>query len=421
MANFYDNHGNLQDVTWWLEATAPSTSIRDIVIYYRYQPPGAPNWDGTTIDSATATAVWVTKNNAWFTRFGGVDASKNPKPGVGGDLPDLVNESVIGFINQSIALDTSRYGYGAFERNLAGTLDTRYGGRILFEFKVAPANVDTKLGVVLDVTRQRQFNDYTLENGSSTFSVTADRFPWLQSPVKDNELPNDDTGDKDEQNIPSSNGMLYSLDSPSVVARARAGGKDLAFAIIRDTFKEWVRMRIAGAFGNQNGGHTEQVEGTRVSDKYDWHVVSYLKRGANGRFIEDNATASTTFNTPVMKGTGNGTAAVTLLTNASTSGYTATYALVNPGQANQTGTWTLTDTSEGTVSVAKLGAIPAGTTWTLTIPNEITLVMTQGTTAFADGDSSVFSSFKTGTPLGRVNEIALGSYAAVTGDMSDLA
>ncbi len=74
--------------------------------------------------------------------------------------------------------------------------------------------------------------------------------------------------------------------------------------------------------------------------------------------------------------------------------------------------WTLDGTSSDPVSDQKQSA-PQGTQWTLTVAGKITVVITQGSTAFANGDEFKFSVFKSTVAAGKQNEIDEG-YIDVT-------
>jgi hypothetical protein len=67
------------------------------------------------------------------------------------------------------------------------------------------------------------------------------------------------------------------------------------------------------------------------------------------------------------------------------------------------------------------GLQPAqGTTWTVTVAGKITIVVTQGATKFAAGIVFQFATFKTHSPVGKLNEIALGDFTDVKGDQTDV-
>jgi len=90
---------------------------------------------------------------------------------------------------------------------------------------------------------------------------------------------------------------------------------------------------------------------------------------------------------------------VTLVSDLDTEGYTAEY-------DEPTKTWTLTaDLGAGSDTDTQNPA-PAGTKWTLTIGTEVQVEITQGSTAFADGDEFKFSVFKSSE---KENEIDTGS------------
>ena len=137
-------------------------------------------------------------------------------------------------------------------------------------------------------------------------------------------------------------------------------------------------------------------------------MIMYLRSGTRD-FEFDNA--ATSFSVPVRRGSRNGTAAVTLGAKANTEGFTAVY----DGAMKQ---WTLTGTGGGkpAVSEAKKGALPAGTTWTVAIPDVVTVVITQSAAPeFANGDAFKFSVFKTTAPNGKQFEIDKGPIDPLAG------
>jgi len=364
--------------TLWIEARSPSAKPRDIELELEYKG---------TKDKVLATAVWVAKSRVFAKRQAKDGFPDNPVPGPGKDLPELTKATVLDNILEDKAVDGSRYGHGFFDA--MGKVDRRYGGRILWEFKTQPEGLES-LGVEFDVTRQIQYRLFAIVNGKTIAKepFSQKTFPWLQTPAKDNEEPNDDGNDDDEQNQPSK-GLLYSFDAPSGSATA---GVD-AFQMLRFTFVEWVRIKVNGeAFKNIQ----DKVEGSRASVNYAWHTVVYLKRGPGKRMVEDKD--ATSASEPVLTGPGDGTATIALMGGAVTEGFTATYEL-------KTGKWTLTGTSGDSVSVAQ-PKVPAGTMWVLTIPKKITLTITQGKTAFPDKVHFDFSVFKTADA--KLNETAEG-------------
>jgi hypothetical protein len=314
-----------------------------------------------------------------------------------------------------------------------GIAERRFGGRILFEFTVAPhpnAAADAAiaaLGVRFDITRQIQFRDYSLGIGAGPNAVgkpplTGQKtFPFVQTPAQDNELPNDDTHDDDEQNTPV-DGHIYVYDSPSEAIINR----NLAFIISRNTFLEWVRVRLdSGRFANQAPfgagapAARQRVEGSRASDKIAWHTVYYLVRGASGVMVPDAPAISASAPLIQSPTNANGGVVVTPGAAAVTEGFTATYTETAVGGGMIDHTWTLQGTTAADTDSAKItqaGAVAAGATWTLNIGaggNKVRVVITQGATAFAVGDRVVFSIFKTANAAGKVNDTGVGAFNSV--------
>lgn len=118
---------------------------------------------------------------------------------------------------------------------------------------------------------------------------------------------------------------------------------------------------------------------------------------------------------------GNGTAAVTAL-GGDTEGFWLLYS-VN----NNVGTWDIVGFVDGVIvnadratSNGQPHGSPAGTTWTVTIPGKVTVVITQGAVGFAANDRIAFVNFKSKAPGGKVNEIKSGNYSDVKGDVTDV-
>jgi hypothetical protein len=99
---------------------------------------------------------------------------------------------------------------------------------------------------------------------------------------------------------------------------------------------------------------------------------------------------------------------VTLLASPDPNeGYTAEY-------DEPTKKWTLTGTGGGSDDDTQ-NPVPQGTKWTLTIGTDIEIEITQGATAFADGDKFEFSVFKSAASGGKQNEIDTGSVDVTDG------
>lgn len=199
----------------WVEARAVSAQLRDIELRLTY---------GNKYDTVNATAVWVTKTvrpvaegtNPWVNRQTKDGFPDNPVPGAKKEigLPDLTAPVFSKLIEDIRPKDGSRYGHGIMKDHTADKLgDAYFGGRILWEFKITPLDAG-KLGVVFDVTRQIQDNIYRIDAAYTAKDdpqlLASEQYPWLQSPPRDNETPNDEQGPSDGQNTPV-NGLLYSV------------------------------------------------------------------------------------------------------------------------------------------------------------------------------------------------------------------
>jgi len=152
----------------------------------------------------------------------------------------------------------------------------------------------------------------------------------------------------------------------------------------------------------------DEPQGSRASDTYEWHHVRYLKRNEQGVLVEDNDEVSNC--APKFEGTGNGQIDVALLAEAETEGFTATYS--TSGNSKK---WTLTGTSGGSVVDEKTGDVPQGTVWTLALGTKVRVTITQGSTAYANGDRYRFSVFKTTSTGGKKNETDEGALDVTDG------
>jgi hypothetical protein len=289
----------------------------------------------------------------------------------------------------------------------------RIGGRILFEFTTSPAGVES-LGVLWDVTRQIKARDRFIRRG---VIATPPGLPDLNFPDEDgndNEQPNDDNHAGDEDNVPA-NRHIYSFDAPSQGRRARVNGSWADFMMRRTTFKEWTRVRLSPAvnvavrgipfyvpFTNRNG----TVEGSRSAEKNDWHYIDYLRLSRTGNWVQDTAARSAS--EPIHSATGSGGARVTTLATAVTEGFTAVYSA-------RLQRWTIRGTSGDSTTATRAGALPRGTQWTLTLGTKVRLRITQGRTAFANGDTIRFSTFRSTARLGKRNIIGLGAIDPTSG------
>ncbi|MBI4833338.1 MAG: fibronectin type III domain-containing protein [Planctomycetes bacterium] len=366
-------------ITLWVETVEPSTKLRDISFTLEYQ--GAN-------DTVKATAVWVILNRAYYTRATSGDENK---------IPDYLNDIDENYlrktdIQNNQASDSSYYGLGSYTDEDG---NTQLGGRILFEWNIIPNGEELrKLGVVFDVTRQAMWRAYGIQSGKRILEPVAPpdkwKFPENRTPAMDNETPNDNGHPEDEDNEPE-NSMIYSSDRPGYPSSLTG----IAFVTYRSWFKELVRIQLNNTpFKHDNEKILQDVQGSRASAKKDWHIVFYTVRNSDGEMERD--TAPTTCSVPIKTGTGNGTFSTALSTNAVTEGFAATYDATNQK-------WTLTGTNSQPVSASLANGI-----WTLTVQNKITVTITQGTTAFANGDRFTFSVFKTSAPDGKGYDLGFG-------------
>jgi hypothetical protein len=366
----FSRRPNMLPLTLWVEAVEPSSSLRDIRIEAVFHSEVLPD----SRDEVRATAVWAVPSLVKATR--GLGGTTNDFPG------DLDSTSLRALVNKTLAVDGTRFGYGT-QRSQGGR-DLSVGGRILLEFHLVPPGAET-LPIKLDVSRNVYASDYRIASGAGSVAQWTPEFkqsfPEDKSPPQNVESPNDDRNATDEDNTPAGS-HIYGWDTPSQFRTAVDGNVQQGFWVRRDQFREFVRIRVGTSQQFTDGDG--RLQGSRASEYVMWHYVDYLVRDAAGLWTPDTRAVSAS--TPVRTGGGNGTATVTVLSQALTEGFVATY---NRSQK----TWTVDGTSSAPVSVAVAGSAPAGTRWRLIVPGRIQLDITQGTSSFDNGAQFSFSVF----------------------------
>jgi len=133
------------------------------------------------------------------------------------------------------------------------------------------------------VTRQRKTRTWKIDSGYHLFELDEEEsrnFPWEPDTTigdgydsEDVEEPNDDDNDGGEDRTPK-NDILYSWDNPAVYKKYMP--EELrSYQVSKNWFKEFVRARAkSSSFTNSDA----DVQGSRTSDKYDWHYVLYANR-----------------------------------------------------------------------------------------------------------------------------------------------
>ena len=285
----------------YVEAVEYSTTVRDIEIHLFY--------NGKKEDEVTITAVWAAQTTAYFTRddSNGGNNTNNPVPGQG-VLSNLNETTLINRINTCynsntnmegfVASNTTRYGHG-ISQWICSTAPAKhriFGGKILIVFQTYPIDLlEEENGqpspyenmVHFDVTRQIKSVGYGWKTVGMQIEPLDSKpatnyFPWEEenSQIRDNETPTDDKTNDDEDNIPF-NSYIYSWDVPSFINKKSSGNSAPTIQIKKHTFKEFVRIKLGEeGFGDENvtddDGYSE-VEGSRASDRWDWHCVNYAR------------------------------------------------------------------------------------------------------------------------------------------------
>lgn len=368
------NEGGSTQQTWWLEAREASGAVRDIDIRYEGHVVNSDTW--VQLDRVRATAIWVEFSQALYA----------------GALPGDCSHDASDAVATFQAADGSLFGFGPCRA--VGGANTMKCGRVLFEWTIGPAGVDALPGVAFDVTRQGTLRAQDMTSGSG---VWVDDATFTRNLPANDEEPNDDNGHADEDNTPA-NRHIYSFDGPG---DAIAIGNSRSFMNLRFNFREFVRVRLDATaavpwpFANTNG----TVEGSRCSDKHNWHFLDCQRRDNAGNW--ENDTASPSASRAILTGAGNGTMDAPAVDGAAaTEGFTATY-------ASASDQWTMSGTT--------VGPDAGGATWTIAIAGKVTVVIHRGATAFGDGAHFDFSVFRTARAEGKANEVKDGEIDATDG------
>lgn len=393
--------------TVWVEARDYSRMPQDIQIELEYK--------GIT-DTVAATAVWVTLEQVYFERCE-MESSNMCKDSVnrpidtipaalriGADEGDPGSLGLVKNLEFAQADDGSLYGRGTFKLPtiVRPNSDNQIGGRILFEWKVNPQELDEDL-IVFDATRQRDTRVLISESGRDLlFPVKEFTGPF---PVVD-EMPNDDCDPtnnnfpddlRDEANNPI-NDSIFSFDGPGTSLRVPRGfisiGVDAAFQVGILNFHEWVRIKLDGDFKGPVAACTD-IRGSRASDRVNWHLVQYLRRNAMGEFEEDSESLSNSapqrFSLrPGHEMRGNGDIEVTCLAGQPrVEGYRVTYERNSDGILG----WTIEDCLDE--ACRDFNSRPVSQ-WEVEVPNRVKIEITESSSKpFVPDDQFLFSCFET--------------------------
>jgi len=289
----------------------------------------------------------------------------------------------------------SDLGIGFFHAKGPGT-ELFMGGREEAEFTLYPKGITAHVGkeVFVDTSRRLATRVYVISGGRVTELENESRdFPdagWNRF-----EIATDDTDSPpnpiDEDDTPT-NDHVYEIDWPGLGTTANED-----FLVMRSSYQDFVRFK----FGPDAAGNPQtfklpnlSVDGSRGSRLEPWHMVQYMKRarlelGTDTSYAQDLANPSTSFCRPGASNAGNGTCDATAdPTNGVTEGWAVTY-------DNNNNRWDVAGTDG---SFGRLTNQPNGT-WSGTASkggnDRITITVTAGATAFANGDYLKFSTFKT--------------------------
>lgn len=264
--------------TWYVEARA-ATSLQGISLRYEVKPTGKTEW--YCPDRVTATGVWATCTRKITDYLSAAQVNgilqSDPQYNEGGEQG-----------GHAIGCILSLTGGTGVGRVVQGALDVNC---IVIEFGVTPDRIypdvpetygdDTHARPWFDVTRQRQGAAFKWWNTGQEVNWDPDighrHFPERDN--QDNELANDDSPttdiaeENDENDEPTDEGRLWSIDAPG-------SPRGNSLRVMRMNFLEFVRMgttRDPGEPPPENPSAEDWLAGSRCSPKEPWS--SKLTRG----------------------------------------------------------------------------------------------------------------------------------------------
>ena len=226
----------------WIEATAASTTLRDIEIAAGYQDAQGILHDN--LDKIKATAVWA-------------ELTPNGMITTGNTLPNDLDDPIV----QTTFANLHSSKFGIFD---ASPGKGQFSFSIGFEFVVKPAGIGNVPSVRFDVSRQREDFLWIQDNGG-----WFDRLgpPWGNGSAvfpSTPDLPTDDDGRGDEDNTPTNN-HIYSIDNPATQFYPAPAAR----VVKRANFREFVRVKLNG---NDFVNQLNLVEGSRCSPFQNWRM-----------------------------------------------------------------------------------------------------------------------------------------------------
>ncbi|MEZ4908635.1 MAG: hypothetical protein R2771_13575 [Saprospiraceae bacterium] len=266
-----------QNTTLWVEARSVSSQLRDIEIIAKV--------NGKEEDKIAATAIWVEKKDVYYDDISKIELPIPGNIGINNSvLEDIINTSTDGYR----AVDDSRYGFGSCKKNSLSILgtsyytneDSKFGGRILFEFEIFPHDIVPLLSsynITFDIARRKKVRDELYQPGIVDPDIIPPidyNFPYQNEQANDDPQNLPTTGDYlDEDNSPTGF-EIFSFDAPTTGMRSEQVGSTTnilsTYAVVfRDIdFEEFTRL----AFKNGNLLKGDHISGSRCSKKINWSI-----------------------------------------------------------------------------------------------------------------------------------------------------
>ena len=223
--------------TVWVEATAASTTLRDIEIRLGYETP-SPQTLTDNVDAVRATAIWVTRSQFINT---------------GTNFPgEISTEAFINTFTNSFGGQWGIHSVGA---------PPNFNYAECHEFLISPTTAGSHPDFTWDIGRQRQTRVWR-KKADGTANITAvGAFPG-------GDIANDGPSAADEDDAPGGH-HLYSLDSPSIQAPNLALQQAAGYVRIKQmgNFNEFCRVRFNRVPFNEL---SQLVQGSRCSPKSAW-------------------------------------------------------------------------------------------------------------------------------------------------------
>jgi hypothetical protein len=249
----------------YVEATAKSQSLRDIVLDLSHVAPDGTVYDD--LDKVYATAVWAEQKSIRNTAGMGL-WTPNHDASFKNTFDNIIGQWGINF--SPLATDPTQ----SFHYSIG------------IEFELFPPGIAQEPGVKFDIARDIAFREWLVTK--SPFTALQNYIPGDDDVLDLADLADDDDPIHGDEDVTGTGDRVYVLDGPG-----HRVGFNLSDEIVsRNNFNEWVRVYFNGnrPSGNNNSG-------SRCSSKYKWHAQYHVEWDTASSKYQQKANTSNSVDT----------------------------------------------------------------------------------------------------------------------------